>query len=76
MQPMSNLLRMLPLCSTQASVFEPQLPRQARDAAKGRKLLLLDKKALLRAAKAGDETKVMLVPTHRLSVPAACTARP
>ena len=50
------------------------LRRQARDAAEGRKLLLLDKNALLQVVGAVDETRVMLIPVPRLSVPAACTA--
>ena len=72
-QPLSNLLRMLPPCSNQAFVFEPQSPRQAEDAAKGRirqardaakarKLLLRDENALLEAAREGRETEVMLIP--------------
>lgn len=54
-----------------ACVFEPQSPRQAEDAAEGKKLLAKDAKALINAAEAGDETKVghMLL-ALRLSIPA------
>ena len=67
---LANPLNHLPPACPRACVSEPQSPRQAEDAERGRKLLAQDVLALINAVKEGKATKVERILAPRLTIQA------
>ena len=67
---LANLLNHLPPACSRACISDPQTPRQAEDAERGKKLLAQDKEALITASLRGKATKVGRILAPRLTIQA------
>ena len=65
---LANPLNHLP--PSRACISDPQTPRQAEDAERGKKLLAQDKEALITASLRGKATKVGRILAPRLTIQA------